>query len=129
MSNNDHSEAFRKKQHEAAALSPAEETQLQEQLASYHQIAEALEASQNTAAIEEALAPITALDETVQIALLKALGKEQNVDAADVAQALHTMSAQKEIRKEARRTLLRLESANIYAEDRKSTRLNSSHVE
>jgi len=49
------------------------------------------------------------------MALLKTLGKENNVDAADILVAINALSPHKEVRKEARRALLRLEAGKITA--------------
>ena len=48
------------------------------------------------------------------MALLKALSREQHTDAADVLVAINELSSIKEIRKEARRSLIRLEEVRIY---------------
>src|SRR5437588_3731792 len=48
------------------------------------------------------------------MALLKALSREYHQDAADVLVAINALSQLKSIRKEARRSLLRLEEARIY---------------
>jgi tetratricopeptide (TPR) repeat protein len=83
-------------------------------LANYHQIAQELNDSLDVAAADRALAPIINAPDTTQIALLKALAQENTSDAADIAQAIQTLTTNKEIRKEARRTLVRLETQNIY---------------
>jgi tetratricopeptide (TPR) repeat protein len=51
--------------------------------------------------------------EGVQIALLKELAKENHVDAADVLIALNELSPLKSVRKEAKRSLIRLEGMKI----------------
>ncbi|MFL5692703.1 MAG: hypothetical protein ACJ795_12945, partial [Ktedonobacteraceae bacterium] len=100
---------------ESATSIPAEEsTQVQHQLAQYHQLAQSLHSSSNQAEAEEQIKVINGLAEASQVALLKALSKERDSDAADVVVALHELSPLKSIRKEARRSLIRLEEAKIY---------------
>ena len=97
-----------------SALSPEENALVQQQLAGYRQIAKALLRSQDPAQAENALQPITGLPESAQLALLKALGKENTVEAADVLLAVNTYAPIKEARKEARRSLMRLEGSRRY---------------
>ncbi len=96
------------------AISAEENTQVQDLLAYYHQIADTLHASTDQQQAEDALATITSLPETSQLALLKALSKEQHTDAADLLLALNTLANNKQVRKEARRSLIRLEGTKIY---------------
>ncbi|MFL5626968.1 MAG: tetratricopeptide repeat protein [Ktedonobacteraceae bacterium] len=102
------------KNESATSLPPEESTQIQHLLAKYHQLAQGLHGSSNQAEAEELLKDINSLSEAGQIALLKALSKERDSDAADVILALHELSPFKSIRKEARRSLIRLEGAKIY---------------
>ncbi|MBA2392612.1 MAG: tetratricopeptide repeat protein [Ktedonobacteraceae bacterium] len=95
-------------------LSEDENAQIQHLLENYQQIAQALHQSTDQAHIENALSIIDALSEAAQIALLKALAKENNTDAADILLAVNTVSTQKEARKEARRSLIRLEGMKTY---------------
>ncbi|HLI05491.1 MAG TPA: tetratricopeptide repeat protein [Ktedonobacteraceae bacterium] len=95
-------------------LSPEDEAQVQQLLAQYHQIATNLHGSQTQDEVETAISDIDDLTETAQMALLKALARETNSDAADVLQALHELSPNKAVRKEAKRGLIRLESSKIY---------------
>lgn len=97
-----------------SALSQEENALVQQQLAGYRQIAQALLRSQDPAQAENALQPITDLPEIAQLALLKALGKEKTVEAADVLLAVNTYAPIKEARKEARRALMRLEGSRRY---------------
>ena len=83
-------------------------------LANYHQIAQELNASPDLTTAESALAPIINAPDATQLALLKALAQENTSDAADIAQAVQTLTTNKEIRKEARRALVRLETNNVY---------------
>ncbi|GAC1636819.1 MAG: hypothetical protein NVS4B9_29990 [Ktedonobacteraceae bacterium] len=83
-------------------------------LAQYHQIAYELNASRDLAAVEAALAPITSTPDATQVAFLKALAQENTTEAADITQAVNTLSTSKEVRKEARRALVRLENNDIY---------------
>ncbi len=82
----------------------------------YHQTAQALHNSKNVSETEAVLAPLASLSEEEQISYLKFLAREENSDAADIATAMNTFSTVKTVRKEARRTLIRLESKEVYAE-------------
>jgi tetratricopeptide (TPR) repeat protein len=93
---------------------PYDDAQVQQVLEQYHQIANKLHTSTDQQQAESALNEINTLSEGTQIALLKALAKEQHVDAADVLTALHELSPIKDVRKEARRSLIRLQEARIY---------------
>ena len=95
-------------------LSEEENTQVQYLLENYQPIAQALRQSTDQAHIENALSAIDELSEAAQVVLLKALAKENTIDAADILIAVNTVSTQKEARKEARRSLIRLEGAKIY---------------
>ncbi|MBA2677209.1 MAG: hypothetical protein H0U76_02245 [Ktedonobacteraceae bacterium] len=83
-------------------------------LANYHQLAQELNDSLDLTTAERVLAPIINAPDTTQITLLKALGQENTMDAADIVQAVQTITTNKEIRKEARRALVRLESNDVY---------------
>ena len=93
-----------------------EDIQVQQVLAQYRQIAQNIHKGKNEEQITDALTPITDLPETSQIALLKAISKEHTTAAADVVLVMNTYTPIKEVRKEARRSLLRLESNNVYPE-------------
>ncbi|HET9921481.1 MAG TPA: tetratricopeptide repeat protein [Ktedonobacteraceae bacterium] len=95
-------------------VSPEDEALVEQLLAQYHQIATNLHSSENPDEAEAALDDIHAMPESAQMALLKALSKEQNSDAADVLLALNELSPDKAMRKEARRGLIRLEGAKVY---------------
>ena len=95
-------------------LSEEENTQVQHLLENYHQLAHNLRQSTDQAQIETVLLAIHELSEQAQIALLKALAKEDTTDAADILLAVNAVSTQKEARKEARRSLIRLESSKTY---------------
>lgn len=77
-------------------------------------IAEALRGSSSRIQAETALAGITSNAEGTQLALLKALAKQRDVDAADVLLALNELAPDKAVRKEARRGLIQLASNKIY---------------
>lgn len=83
-------------------------------LQQYRTIATELARSVTQEATQASLEPIQSQDETTQITFLKVLGKEKTIEAANIAQAIQTLSPSKEIRKEARRRLLQLEASNIY---------------
>ncbi len=99
-----------------AGLVVQEEDMVQAQplLDQYHKIAGELRRSFSVDQVEPALTNINDLPEAAQVALLKALAKEQHVDAADVLLAINELSPLKNIRKEARRALIHLEEARIY---------------
>jgi tetratricopeptide (TPR) repeat protein len=91
-----------------------EDTQVQQQLTNYRQTAAALYSSNTTNQAEAALAPVTSLSESAQIVLLQALSREKKTEAADILLAVNTFAPLKEVRKEARRSLIRLESSKTY---------------
>ncbi len=97
-------------------VTPEENEQLQAVLANYGQLAQGLAKSRNEEQIENVLSPIFGMSETAQVGLLKALAKERTTQAADIVLALNTYAPVKEVRKEARRSLIRLEGSNIYPE-------------
>ena len=92
-------------------LSPGEIKQTEDLFSQYPSIAEQLHASQDQAQIEVALTPIMSVSEAVQNALIKSLAKANRSEAADILVAINAFSPQKELRKEARRGLLRLEGS------------------
>ncbi len=89
-------------------------TQLEHLLEQRHEIAKELHNSTSKAQAEIALAGLTSIDEAAQMALLKALAKLQDTDAADVLLAINELTPNKAIRKEARRALIQLAGAKIY---------------
>ena len=95
---------------------PQEDEQIQNILAQYSQIAKNLKKSRNEDQIEDALSSIFELPEAAQLGLLKALAKEHSIPAADIVLAVNTYTPLKEVRKEARRSLIQLESSNTYPE-------------
>jgi hypothetical protein len=103
-----------KKKMTRISVSQEENVQAQHIFEQYHEIANSLRATQDQGQAETALAEVNSLPESTQVALLHQLSKEQQVDAADVLIAINEMSPLKSVRKEARRSLLRLESAKIY---------------
>jgi len=93
----------------------AEDTaQVQHLLEQFHKVADNLHSCSNQEEAEAVLADIHGLSEASQVALLKVLSKEHDSDAADIMLAMHELSPNKSIRKEARRSLIRLEEAKIY---------------
>jgi tetratricopeptide (TPR) repeat protein len=102
------------KKQSISSVSQEEDTQIQQQLTNYPQIATALHSSSDTSQAEAALAPITNLSESAQIVLLQALSREKMTEAADVLLAMNTFAPLKEARKEARRSLIRLEASRLY---------------
>jgi len=107
-------ETMAKKKITQIAVSSEENTQVQQVFEQYHQIANNLHASKDQKQVETALTEINNLSESAQIALLKELSKENQVDAADVLTAINELNSLKSVRKEARRSLIRLEGAKIY---------------
>jgi tetratricopeptide (TPR) repeat protein len=103
-----------KKKNTSVSVSQEDNVQAQNILTHYQQVANNLHVSTNQEQAETALTEINSLPEGTQIALLKMLSKETHVDAADVLLAIHELSSLKSARKEARRSLIRLEGAKIY---------------
>lgn len=91
-----------------------DEAQAQHLHEQYHHIAGDLHVSNSREQAETALAEINSMSESTQMALLKILSREHETDAADVLTALHELSPNKNIRKEARRSLIRLEETRVY---------------
>ncbi len=102
------------KKQSISSVSQEEDTQVQEQLTNYRHIATALYNSSDSSQAEAALTPITSLSESGQILLLQALSREKTTEAADVLLAMNTFAPLKEARKEARRSLIRLEASRLY---------------
>lgn len=105
-----------KKKHTSLPVSQEDNKQAQQIVERYHQVADNLHASANQSEAEDALAEIDSMPEAAQIALLKLLAKERHTDAADVLLAVNELSPVKDVRKEARRSLIQLEGARIYPE-------------
>lgn len=103
-----------KKKTTQLVISQEQNVQAQPLFDQYHKIAEDLHASTNQEQVEAALSEINSMPEGAQVALLKALSKEHHPDAADVLLAINELSPIKEIRKEARRSLIRLEEVRTY---------------
>jgi len=103
-----------KKKNTQISTSQEENAQAGQVLEHYQQIAATLHTSEGQQQIDTALAEINALPENAQMALLKDLSKERQVDAADILAAIYEFSASKIVRKEARRSLIQLEGAKIY---------------
>ena len=88
--------------------------QLEHLLDQRHTIAKELHDSTSKVQADRALSELTSLDEAAQMALLKAMAKLQDTDAADVLLAINELAPNKAIRKEARRALIQLAGAKIY---------------
>ncbi len=95
-------------------VSQEDETQAQQELEHYHNIADDLHASHSREQAAAALSEINSMPEASQMALLKLLTKEHNQEAANVLSAIHELSPNKNVRKEARRSLIRLEEAKVH---------------
>ncbi|HVB21292.1 MAG TPA: tetratricopeptide repeat protein [Ktedonobacteraceae bacterium] len=103
-----------KKKQQTPRVSQEDTIQAQHIFAQYHQIATELHASTSRTQVEAALSPVSKLSEAAQIALLKMLAKEPHADAADLLLAINEASLIKEVRKEAKRSLIQLQGAKIY---------------
>ncbi len=103
-----------KKKDQKISVSQADEAQARSVLGQFHQIAKELHSSTDQKEAETALTTITSMPETAQMALVKALSRERHTDAADVLTAINELSPGKNIRKEARRSLIRLEQEKVY---------------
>src|SRR5947209_18805468 len=101
-----------KKKDQNISVTQVDIAQIQALLGQTHQIAQTLHSSTNQSEAETALQPITSTSEATQVALLKALSKERDIDVADIVLALYDLSPLKSVRKEARRSQLRLEEAD-----------------
>ena len=87
--------------------------QVQRLFSQYRQIAELLHTSLDQEQAQAALAVVSDLTEAAQITFVKSLAKENEIDAADILAGINIFSQVKEVRKEARRGLLRLESSKV----------------
>ncbi|HLJ35842.1 MAG TPA: tetratricopeptide repeat protein, partial [Ktedonobacteraceae bacterium] len=94
-------------------VSPETNEHIQHILDNIHTIAQNLHASNNEAQATAALTEINNLPAATQLALLKALSRQQETDAADILLAINELGDDKIIRKEARRSLIRLEETKI----------------
>jgi len=103
-----------KKKVQKVSVSQPDEAEAQPQLGRFHQVAQKLHSTNNQEQAEAAITAITSMSEGAQVALLKALSREHHTDAADVLSAINQLSPIKDIRKEARRSLIRLEQDRIY---------------
>ena len=103
-----------KKKQQKISVAHADSSQVQSVLEKFHTIAQELHSSTNQKEAEAALTAITGISEANQMALLKNLSKERDTDAADVLLGINELSPIKNVRKEARRSLIRLEEARIY---------------
>jgi len=91
-----------------------DEAHLQHLIEQRHTLAESLRGSSSRVQAETALIEITSNAEGTQLAFLKALAKQQDMDAADVLLALNELAPDKVVRKEARRALIHLAGSKIY---------------
>src|ERR1700686_977362 len=91
-----------------------DDAHLQHLLEQRQSIAESLRVSSSRIQAETALASITSNAEGTQLAFLKALAKQRDVDAADVLLALNELAPEKAVRKEARRGPIQLAGNKIY---------------
>jgi tetratricopeptide (TPR) repeat protein len=103
-----------KKKNKPVVVSQEDNIQAQQVLEHYHEVAQNLRPSTDQKQVESALTEINNMSEGAQVALLKALSKEHHTDAADVLLAINELSPLKDVRKEARRSLIQLEGARIY---------------
>ncbi len=103
-----------KKKKPALSTSQADTAQAHDILERYHQAASLLRKTTSRKQAEEALGEINGLPEAAQVALAKALAREQHTDAADLLVAINELGSQKNARKEAKRSLIQLEGRRIY---------------
>src|SRR5947209_17271830 len=96
-----------KKKTTPLSISAEDNAQAQSLFEQYHQIASNLRTATDQKAAETTLTAINTLSEGAQMALLKELSKEHHSDAADVLAAINALSPIKEVRKEAKRSLIR----------------------
>jgi tetratricopeptide (TPR) repeat protein len=89
-------------------------TQVQQLLELRRWIAEELHGSTSREQAVRALAEISTRDEATQMALLKALARQRDTDAADVLLAVNELTTNKAVRKESRRALIQLAGAKVY---------------
>lgn len=103
-----------KKKQQSPRVSQEDNIRAQDIFAHYHQIAGELQASTSRTQVETALSAITEVPESVQVVLLKMLAREPQADAANILLALNETSPIKDVRKEAKRSLIQLQGAKIY---------------
>lgn len=103
-----------RKKESNTSISQEDNAQIQHILEQTHQIAGELHSSTDREQSEAALTEIHSMPAAAQMALLKTLSKEHDTDAADILLAIHELSPDKILRKEARRSLIRLEEVKIY---------------
>lgn len=101
------------KKHTPAPLSQEDETRVQQLLDSRQAIAEELHGCTSRVQAEKLFAPVFSAGEPAQMALIGNLVRARDVDAADLLLALHELSPEKAVRKEARRGLIQLAGAKI----------------
>jgi tetratricopeptide (TPR) repeat protein len=95
-------------------MSQDDDLWIQSQLARRQEIAEALHDSTSRTQAESLLSPVFSADEAAQMALLKRLIRERDVDSADLLLAIHELAPEKTVRKEARRALIQLAGVKVY---------------
>src|SRR5438270_12625514 len=95
-------------------VSEEDNAQVQHLLGQFHQLAGNLHSSSSPEEAGAVLSDINSMPEASQLALLKALSKKHDTDAADVLIAINELSPSKNVRQEARRSLIRLEGAKVY---------------
>ncbi|HJT57369.1 MAG TPA: tetratricopeptide repeat protein [Ktedonobacteraceae bacterium] len=102
-----------KKKNTAPAISQEDNRQIQQFLGHYHQLAKSLRAATTQGQIETLLAEMNDLSETAQMGLLRALVQERQVDAADILLAFNELAPNKNVRKEAKRSLIQLQGKKV----------------
>ncbi len=102
------------KNESAGPISAEDRTRIQALIEQVTSIVEQVRSSQSQQAVEAALAPITTAAESVQMAFIKELARRPQAEVADLLQALYHYGRDRESRKEARRSLIRLEAARVY---------------
>lgn len=95
-------------------ITQGNDSHIQSLLEQRHTIAAELRESASRRQAETALAEISSTAEPTQLALLKALARQPDVDAADVLLAINELTPNKAVRKESRRALIQLAGNKIY---------------
>jgi tetratricopeptide (TPR) repeat protein len=103
-----------KKKNIPMKISQEDNQQIQQFLEHYHQFIANLRTSSSQSQAENALTEITNLSETAQMGLLKALVQEREIDAADLLVAINELSPNKNVRKEAKRSLIQLQEKRVF---------------
>src|SRR5262249_18152728 len=103
-----------KKKTHPLSLSQEDNKHIQQFLEHYHKFAGNLRTSTSQSQAESALVEINDLPEAAQMGLLRALVQERQIDAADILLAINELSPNKNVRKEAKRSLVQLQEKKVF---------------